>query len=179
MNLHWILMCLFLNRVKFFRSLIAIIFLTFIVVSHIELIQIRGHSMYPTLTDGSLYLLKKRNIAYIGRITGFRPNLIERGEIWVLKKGKFRSIKRIVGLPNDTLELCKSGIFVNHHLVGIPYKTSPTNQEVIEIIPKEKYFVLGDNIHVSADSRLYGYVDQRNLLGYLFPIKQALYMSEY
>src|SRR4029077_17241674 len=83
------------------------------------------------------------------------------------------SVKRIVALPDELIEIRRDGVYVNNAKLSEPYLTSfaanvsgerpvkPTH------LGREDYFVLGDNRDVSADSRIYGPVPLKNILGLL------------
>ena len=125
-------------------------------------VQIRGVSMSPTLRDGERYILYRA--PYLWR----EPR---QGEIVVLRDPEDNdlSIKRIVGLPNDIVEVRRDGIYVNHVKLSEPYLASnaPAFNEPIRPIHlgEDDYFVLGDNRNRSADSRLYGPVQRKSILG--------------
>jgi signal peptidase I len=142
----------------------SVIFYLFI--SHFVLmaVEIKGTSMSPTLLDGDRYILFR--CPYLWR----SPRV---GEIVVIKDPQDQdlSIKRIVGLPNDLIEVRKDGVYVNNRKLPEPYLTSVAALasgiepvKPIRLGPHD-YFVLGDNRFRSADSRLYGPVPRKFILG--------------
>ena len=127
-------------------------------------VVIRGRSMTPTLRDGDQYLLNR--IAYL-----FREPL--RGDLVVLHDPGHTdmAIKRIVGLPGDTIEAKNGSIFVNGKKLPEPYLapstlTSPGHalKHVVQLGAKS-YFVMGDNRSESEDSRFYGPIQRDNIVG--------------
>jgi signal peptidase I len=85
--------------------------------------------------------------------------LLKRGDVVFFKTAgldRFR-IKRVIGLSNETLEISKGKVFINeqklHNYVhGLP---DTSNYGPI-LIPKDHYFLMGDNRNVSEDSRDFG-----------------------
>jgi signal peptidase I len=78
-------------------------------------------------------------------------------------------IKRLMGLPGETFQI-KNGIV---HINGEPIKEEhPMNQDFSDFgpieIPKDSFFVLGDNRPASADSRYWGFLPKKNLIGPAF-----------
>ena len=139
---------------------------TFIVVAVvlINLITMRyrveGPSMQPTLDDGQILVLNR--LAYM-----FGPP--SRGDITVVHLASLSAddlIKRIVGLPGETIEIRDNQVSIN----GTPLET-PWGQDcgdcspgVWRLGPKE-YFLLGDHRAASRDSRAFGPVPSSALIG--------------
>ena len=125
-------------------------------------VQIRGASMSPTLQDGERYVLYRA--PYLWRSP-------RQGEIVVLRDPEDNdlSIKRIVGLPNDIVQVKRDGIYVNNVKLAEPYLPSDTpryNEPGKPVhLGDDDYYVLGDNRGRSADSRLYGPVQRESILG--------------
>ncbi len=120
-----------------------------------------GDSMVPTLKEGQILLLNKINYHF---------NDIERYDIVVIKSGKSEIIKRVIGLPGETIEYRDNVLYINGHEEDTIYnfETDDFNLKSIcncDKIPEDKYLVLGDNRSVSADSRIIGLIDKKNILG--------------
>jgi len=102
-----------------------------------------------------------------------------RGDLVVFKHPENPSkdyIKRIVAIPGDTFELRGNRIFINGGLVEEPYvqySAGKLNIKPLETVkelgpfevPKDKYFMLGDNRDQSIDSRSWGYIDRKLIEG--------------
>jgi len=155
--------------------LLAMVIRAFVV----QAFKIPTGSMRMTLIEGDLILVNK--FIYGARVpfTKLRlPALAQpkRGDIVVFiypedKKKDF--IKRLVGLPGETVEIKGGSIYINSKPVQEPifnkiyyYNRGELGGEGQKIlIPKDSYFVLGDNSTSSKDSRFWGFVPKENLLG--------------
>jgi signal peptidase I len=139
---------------------------SYFVFSHYVLmsVEITGTSMSPTLFNGERYILFR--CPYLWRAP-------RQGEIVVIKDPEDHglSIKRIVALPNDVVEIRSEGVFVNHAKLPEPYLASFASFETGATPVKpvrlgnDDYYVLGDNRGLSADSRSYGPVSRKDILG--------------
>jgi signal peptidase I len=129
-------------------------------------VEIQGVSMTPTLVDGDRYLLYR--CTYFFRSP-------RQGEIVVIRDPQDHglSIKRIVALPNDTIEIRRDGVYVNQSRLKEPYLSSAAALASGELhvrptkLEKNSYFVLGDNRGKSFDSRYYGPIRRDDILGYI------------
>jgi signal peptidase I len=97
---------------------------------------------------------------------------LERGDVVLLNDGEESyAVKRIIGLPGETIQLWRGCVFVNRQLLVEPYLpkhtyTYPTERArrgAAFVLGEEEYFVLGDNRLCSSDSRGYGPVDRRQI----------------
>jgi signal peptidase I len=78
-------------------------------------------------------------------------------------------IKRLIGLPGETLEIKDGVIYIN----GNPLEEKhPMNQDYANfgplVVPPDAYFVMGDNRPASADSRYWGFLPKENVIGPAF-----------
>jgi signal peptidase I len=129
-------------------------------------VEIQGLSMTPTLLDGDRYMLYR--CTYFFRSP-------RRGEIVVIRDPEDHglSIKRIVALPNDTIEIRRDGVYVNQSKLKEPYLTAANALASADIyvlptkLGKKSYFVMGDNRGKSFDSRYYGPISRDDILGYI------------
>ena len=75
-------------------------------------------------------------------------------------------IKRVIGLPGDTVEVNNQAVYVNGVKLTEPYLTAaPAYTMARIVVPKDKYFVLGDNRNFSNDSHTGWYVDRDDIRG--------------
>jgi signal peptidase I len=145
----------------------------------IQTFKIPTGSMRPTLIERDLILVNKFIYGPKVPLTTWRlPGLRQpvRGDVIVFifpdDPRKF-FIKRLVGLPGETIELKEGTVYVNDKPVLDPvftkvyyYNRGDYGKEGQKItVPKDGYFVLGDNSASSLDSRYWGFVPKNNLLG--------------
>jgi signal peptidase I len=75
-------------------------------------------------------------------------------------------IKRIIGLPGDTIRVDSTHIWVNNVELKEPYISQASNpQGQVWKVPANEYFVLGDNRPQSDDSRVWGFVPKYDIVG--------------
>lgn len=157
-------------------------------------------SMKPTIVEGDRVFVNK--LAYDLKVPYTTWHLAEwdapqRGEIVVFPSPAdgTRLIKRIIGIPGDTVEMKNDQLILNgkkmkyEQINDTPNNMQPTSYDFTEdligtqhpvrflpyrramrsfgpiVIPKEKYFMMGDNRDNSADSRYFGFVDRSLILG--------------
>jgi signal peptidase I len=93
----------------------------------------------------------------------------ERGDVIIFSEpngGREDFIKRVIGLPGDTVEVKGGAVYVNDIKLDEPYIMSPPGYTMEKLeIPEEKYFVLGDNRNHSNDSHNRWYVDRDDIHG--------------
>jgi signal peptidase I len=134
----------------------------FIVLQNtIQTCIVSSSSMEPDLTVGQRLIVSK--ISY--RFTD--PG---RGDIVVFKlpsnPDAIPYIKRVIGLPGDTVEIKEGKVLVNGTALNEPYiKEAPRYTMIIRTIPTENYFVLGDNRNDSNDSHVWGNVPRELIIG--------------
>ena len=118
-------------------------------------IRVNGTSMYPTLKQNEIMILNK-----IGLKSG-----IDRFDIVVVKTDKTRIIKRIIGLPGESVMYEDGKLYINGKYVEDSYSLSETKDFDNIVLKEDEYFVLGDNREVSKDSRMIGPVKIEQILG--------------
>ena len=97
---------------------------------------------------------------------------LKRGEIITFLYPKDRSqwfVERIIGLPNETVEIRAGKVYIDDQLLEEPYLDENNNRLKQSFAPKKvpenSYFVLGDNRDNSSDSRYWGTVDRELITG--------------
>jgi signal peptidase I len=135
----------------------------------LQIVEVQGASMVPTLHNSDRYYLK-RWIYY--------TRSPERGDVVVIKDptdGTF-AVKRIIALAGESIFLKNGVVYVNGRPLKEPYLSPGTstftcNTANAEMITcgRNRYFVLGDNRGNSFDSRFYGPIPRENILGAIAP----------
>ena len=129
---------------------------------------VSGASMYPTLHNGDRMVLSK-----VGDIHRF--------DVVILKAPdeNVEYIKRVIGMPGDTIEMKSGVLYINGKKVDQPFiNTEALAKQTVFIddftlesltgeskVPEGKYFVLGDNRGVSKDSRMIGFINRSAIEG--------------
>ncbi|MDP2043793.1 MAG: signal peptidase I [Candidatus Omnitrophota bacterium] len=155
----------------------------------VQAFKIPTGSMRMTLLEGDLILVNKFIYGAKVPFTKLRLPAIKgpkRGDVVVFiypedKKKDF--IKRLVGLPGESVEIKGGSIYINDKPAQEPvfkriyyYNRGDFGAEGRKlIVPKDSYFVLGDNSASSKDSRYWGFVPKDNLLGEALIIYWPLY----
>ena len=133
----------------------------------IAVLIIRTFRVTPAIVDGASmdYTLEDGQLVFINKFV-YNVKDVERFDIVVLnnEEDNDRIIKRIIGLPNETIEYNNNQLYINGKLVEQNYEVEAT--EDFTVVTKEnEYFVLGDNRDVSKDSRMLGNFNEKDIIG--------------
>ncbi len=122
--------------------------------------RVEGQSMEPNLHNNERLIIEK---------VSYYVHPPERGDIIVLRLPNRRSdplIKRIIGLPGETVEITDGSVYINGELLDEPYLNQNTYQGMPpRVVPDNEVFVLGDNRGFSNDSRAFGFVPFSDIVG--------------
>lgn len=169
------------------RELIETVILALIIFLALDFsvqnFRVEGPSMQPTLGSGQHVLVNKlvylrMNPKKLSRLVPFlhsdgdevfpfhAPN---RGDIIIFRSPRDPSrdfVKRVVGVPGDTVEIRQGRLLVNGVERPEPYVVNhDETSRRPAVVPPDSYFVLGDNRRESSDSREWGPVPAENLIG--------------
>lgn len=130
--------------------------------------RVYGQSMEPNLhTDQRLVVEKISYNRYLRQFVGFHGP--KRGDVVVIRPPNQPGellIKRVIGLPGDAVEIHDGYVFVNNTRLNEPYLMNGTSGSYGPIIvPPLNIFVMGDNRNFSNDSRNFGTVPLKNVIG--------------
>jgi signal peptidase I len=152
----WITVAVAIWGLCFYQLITHFIFLS---------VQVDGHSMVPTLQDSEKLWVNR--MAYVRH----EP---QQFDIIALKDPRDGTllVKRIIGLPGQSLYLRKGKVYLNGKLLEEPYLAGKTytfayekNEDEFFCVGKGDYFVMGDNRNNSTDSRTFGTVPRSKILG--------------
>lgn len=162
---------------SFFRDIFEtiVIALAIFLVVYVFLVQphrVQGDSMLPNFKNGELILTDK---------VSYKLREPKRGEVIVFKAPQGRQkdfIKRIIATPGEKIKIEDGKVFVNGEVLIENYLTQdaqtfagPTITEGSEItVPQNRLIVFGDNRSHSSDSREFGAIDKKDIVGRAFVI---------
>jgi signal peptidase I len=151
--------------------------------SVVQNFRVEGASMDPTLHTGQYLLINKVLYARADgtvlenvvpdRTPNDEPNYLfggpQRGDVVVFQApGQMDKdfIKRVIGLPGETIRIVDGTVFINGRPLDEPYLTHHATYDYEQkVIPPGNYFVLGDNRPNSSDSHLGWFVPANNFIG--------------
>jgi len=142
-----------------FQCLVMAVLATasYLVISRffLQSVRVTGRSMVPALADSQHYLLNR----WIYRVHPPRHS-----DIVVLRDpgDDGFSVKRVIATPGDSICLKDGAVYVNGCKLTFTESKAP---DQLILCGKDQFFVLGDNRPNSVDSRTYGPVPRRNILG--------------
>ena len=166
------------NLIEWLQAIFAAVLFVLVLRSVIFIpVEVDGHSMYPTLESGDK-----------GIVNRFEPHIFgyERFDVVVFQATKDDTyVKRIIGLPGDEITYEDDLLYINGEPVEEPYlndlKQALKEGELLtfnftleelygeKTVPKDHYFMLGDNRRGSTDSRFHsvGFVEHDKIKGKL------------
>jgi signal peptidase I len=175
---------------------IALLLALFIREFFIQAFKIPSGSMIPTLLVGDRLMVNKLRYGPKVRFTDNRApgfSMPRRGDIVVFifpDDPKRDFIKRLIAFGGETIEIKDGGIFINGKLIEDPvinkiyyYNRGDYGQEgqVIKV-PEGQVYVLGDNSGSSHDSRFWGFVPEKNIVGraefVYWPVNRLRFINE-
>ncbi len=147
---------------------LALVIRTFI----FEPVRVDGHSMDYTLADNEYMIVTKYDYL-LGEQERFDVIICHYPE-----RGRTNFVKRLVGLPGDTVSMLNGTLYVNGEAIDEPYITNKANYNMQAYTLKDdEYFVLGDNRSSSNDSHIIGPISREQIKGHVrcvaFPFKNA------
>ena len=145
------------------RDIVISVIASILIVTFLyQPVRVEGTSMQPELRDQDRLFIDK---------FFFRFEKIERGDIVVFhypRDPEKSYIKRIIGLPGDSIFIDHGRVWVNNRPLSEPYvppRYRDTRSMPDMIVPPDEYFVMGDHRSISSDSRDFGPVDRDLIYG--------------
>jgi signal peptidase I len=139
-------------------ALLALSGCSHIVGSGENVIRVAGVAMNPTYNEGEFLVIDVPELEY------------SRKDIVVIKYVKDENqlmIKRVIGVPNDTIQIKEGVLYLNGEILDEPYLNEDTTykQDIIVTLTDREYWVMGDNRGFSLDSRTFGPLDVDMIVG--------------
>lgn len=151
--------------------LIVVVFILF-GVFFVQPVVVEGTSMLPQLHDGERLLVNK--LVYY-KFQSVSWGHIDRGDIvvfWFPNDPDKSYVKRVIGLPGETVEVRNGKVIVNGTELNEDYLDTEYNQTLpswpAKKVEEHHYFVMGDNRDNSSDSRYWGLVPEKYIYGKAF-----------
>ena len=129
---------------------VVVLIRTFIITP----VRVDGDSMKNTLKNGDILLL-------------YKLSSINRFDIIVLdeEKDNEKIIKRVIGMPGETVAIKKGKIYINDKVIDDEYAYGETSDYNKVTLRDNEYFILGDNRLISKDSRYFGPIKENEIKG--------------
>lgn len=122
-------------------------------------VRLDGYSMEPNYPAGTIFTIEAVPLSEL-----------ERGDLVLVELDGVQIIKRLIGLPNETVYIYDGKLFINGELLVEPYEVIPPLYTLEEIkLDKDMYFILGDNRPDSKDSHSFGPIKGSNIKGRAIP----------
>ena len=145
------------------REIIETILLTALIYLGVNLatgrFKVEGSSMEPSFHPEQYVLVDK---------VSYRLRAPQRGDVIVFQYPQATDrdfIKRIIGLPGETVDIRSGLVYVNGQPLTEPYISAPPGYAGTWLLTADEYFVLGDNRNSSSDSHSWGPLEKHYLIG--------------
>lgn len=150
-----------------FGIIIAAICVFFLFNNYYFIYTVKGRSMEQVLYNNDRIIIKKLNGEF--RLNRFDIILFQ-------KKNKNESIlmiKRVIGLPGDNIEIKRDAIFIDGKELKQPFLQEIARGDIIKDpkdfrllkTPVDNFYLLGDNRELSKDSRFFGVIQRKDIIG--------------
>jgi signal peptidase I len=152
--------------VRFFREVLETVLPALLIALLINVFvgqatRVEGQSMEPNLHSEQRLVVEKLSYRFHG------PQRFDIVVLQVPSQGEELLIKRVIGLPGETVEIKDGGVYINGELLDEPFTnehTQPGRHGLVTVPPLHVY-VLGDNRDRSNDSRSFGPVPIEDVIG--------------
>ena len=145
--------------------MVSLVVITLIIVFAFRAVSVDGDSMLPNFEHGDRLIVNR--LAYKDKLPEYEDIVI-----FYCETKNYTLIKRVIGMPGDTVKVIDNKLYINDQLYDEEYLSDGvvTNDFSLmelgyEKIPEDKYLVLGDNRENSLDSREIGLVNEKDIIG--------------
>lgn len=155
-DVAWVYIALLVGSYFFTKVALKPLFQALNTCAPVRTYYIPSMAMSPTLQPGDMLMADTRG-----------GSEIERGSIIVFRNDPRTPdlIKRVIGLPGETVEIDNGKVLIDGNEVEEPFWDTPQGTFGPEKVPEDEYFVLGDNINNSRDSRWIGTISSSEVIG--------------
>ena len=169
---------------ELFETIILALSVFVVLNFSVQNFRVEGPSMEPTLNNGEHLLVNKLTFHQLpipGSLsflsgqsiendrTGIKFDDPEYGDVIIFRFPRDPTrdfVKRVIGLPGDTVEIRNGQVLVNDQWINEPYLTNRgSTTRRLTVVPENTFYVLGDNRRHSLDSREWGTVPRENIIG--------------
>lgn len=148
-------------RVTFIRALILGVLTVVVFKTTLYPVRVQGGSMHPTYRDG--------RINFIYRLA-YRSHDPKRGDVVGIRFSgpSIMLLKRVVGLPGETIGFSKGRVVVNGNPLPEPYVRQPSDWEREPVqLGQDEFFVVGDNRSMPMRDHTFGIARRERIIGKL------------
>lgn len=141
------------------QTILMALVLYFLIDLVLGRVRVENISMEPTVRPGQFILVNK--LAY-------RLGEFKRGDVIIFhypRNPHEDYIKRVVGLPGETVTIRDGRVYINGQPLDEPYISAPPQYNGEWVVPDDQVFVLGDNRNQSSDSHSWGFVPRNLVVG--------------
>jgi len=121
---------------------------------------VQGTSMEPSFENGQRLIVSK---------ISYKFDEVGRGDVVIIRPPfdiNVEYIKRVIGLPGETVEIKNGLVYINGEPISEPYILDPPNYTMNKIeVPEGYCFILGDNRNNSNDSHIFGPIPEDSIIG--------------
>ena len=149
--------------IEFLKDLVVSVIIVFFLIKFVMIpCQVDGRSMYPTL--------KPDEFGFSFIVT--RKLGVKRFDIAVIKLEDKLLVKRVIAMPNETVEYKDSKLYIDGQYIEEDFLDGVKTPDFKYTLGEDEYYCLGDNREVSLDSRVYGPFTSSQLIStHLFVVK--------
>lgn len=145
------MIAIFKKNIKYICTILVISIVSWICFFVFTPMKIDGFSMQPTLNDGDVIVVNKLNVK------------ITRGDIIIFFHDGNKLVKRVIAIENDIVKIINSILYLNDEQIYELEEDVYSN--ITYFIDENEYFVVGDNLRNSHDSRNFGKVTKNDIIG--------------